>query len=91
MIEKAVRSGEADLRKRAGNRVEVIQSTPEKALSALEVQRILQELRVRQIELERQNEELHRVQEELEASRERYFDLYNLAPVGYFTLNESGK
>ena len=60
------------------------------ALSSAEVQRVLHDLRVHQIELELQNEELRRAQDELEASRARYFDLYDLAPVGYFTLNENG-
>jgi PAS domain S-box-containing protein len=51
----------------------------------------LHDLRVYQVELEMQNEELRRVQGELEAARARYFDLYELAPVGYCTLSDTGQ
>ena len=49
---------------------------------------LIHELRVHQIELEMQNEDLRRAQGELDAARARYFDLYNLAPISYFTLSE---
>ncbi len=47
----------------------------------------LHEPSLRQIELERQNHDLRRA---LEASRARYFDLYDLAPIGYLTFSEDG-
>jgi diguanylate cyclase (GGDEF)-like protein/PAS domain S-box-containing protein len=55
-----------------------------------DLQRLVSELQVHQIELEMQNEELKRARAELDAERARYFDLYNLAPVGYCTLSEHG-
>lgn len=60
------------------------------ALSIDDIRQIIHELRVHQVELELQNEELKRVQEELEDARSRYFDLYDLAPVGYCTLSDRG-
>jgi PAS domain S-box-containing protein len=51
---------------------------------------MLHELSVHQIELEMQNEELRRSQLELAAAKARYFDLYDLAPVGYCTVNADG-
>ena len=51
-------------------------------------QKLLYELQVHQIELEMQNDELRRTQAALDTAQARYFDFYDLAPVGYVTVSE---
>ena len=80
-----------DLRSRAEQRAQAVaadSSSPGRPLT--EESRLLHDLQVHQFELEMQNEELRRTEADLEASRARYFDLYDLAPVGYLTINEAG-
>lgn len=48
------------------------------------------ELEVHQIELEMQNEELRQAKSELDQALQRYTDLYDFAPVGYFNLAADG-
>src|SRR5262245_37698957 len=43
------------------------------------------------VELELQADELRTINSELERSRDRYFDLYDLAPVAHLTLDDAGR
>jgi PAS domain S-box-containing protein len=52
--------------------------------------RMLQELLVHQVELQLQNEEMLESRTELEESNERFVELYDYAPVGYFSLSAGG-
>jgi PAS domain S-box-containing protein len=61
------------------------------APSPEEVQQLVYELEVHRIELEMQNEELREAQQALEASRDRYADLYDFAPLGYVSLDQHGR
>ena len=55
-----------------------------------DLQRLVEELQVHQIELEMQHEELLLAEAEAQAARAGYEDLYDLAPVGYFSLSALG-
>ena len=79
----------AGLRKQAeeflNQNPEAVKKTPPR-----DILNLVEELQIHQIELEMQNEELRRTQLELEAARDKYSDLYDFAPVGYFTINAKG-
>ena len=77
----------ADLRRQAEARLEALSAATAPPVPA-DVAAVIHELRVHQVELEIQNEELRRVELELDAQREKYFDLFDLAPVGYLTLSD---
>jgi len=79
-----------DLRKRAEKQLKSKTEITEEILGT-NTPELIHELEVHQIELEMQNEELRRAHIELTESRNRYYDLYDLAPVGYFSLDLKGR
>ncbi len=56
------------------------------AVSPDQVQALVHELQVHRFELQMQNDELRRTQAELAELRDQYFELFELAPVGYVTI-----
>jgi PAS domain S-box-containing protein len=82
-----------ELRRRAEERVlaeETAGGPKDGAMSAPSAgttERMLHELQVRQVELEMQNDELLRASVKLEFSCARYQDLYDFAPVAYFSVD----
>lgn len=59
-----------------------------KTLSFEEMQELVEELEIYKIELEMQNEQLKETQIDLHNTKKRYFDLYDMAPLGYCTISK---
>ena len=79
-----------DLRRRAEEQFTQLQAAKPLPKKQSDVQALLYELQVHQIELEMQNEQLRLAESEAQTAQRKYADLYNFAPVGYFTLDEHG-
>lgn len=62
----------------------------ENVFSNLDKDEIIKELQLHEIELEIQNQELGRIRSDLEISRQKYFHLYEYAPIGYCTIDSHG-
>jgi PAS domain S-box-containing protein len=89
-MEGGTRGSDITLRREA-ERTPISSMLPPEEMPTEDAQRLIHELRVHQIELEMQNEELRNVQTQLEESRMRYAELYDFAPLGYFTFDERGR
>jgi len=79
-----------DLRRRAEEALSRKKAGEPSTMSEEDARALVHELQVHQIELEMQNEELKRANALVEETRNRYVDLYELAPIGYLTLDEDG-
>jgi len=80
------------LRKKAEALLKKKPSKTASQLSETEILKLIHELEVHQIELELQNEELVLAKEQaIEVASQKYSELYDFAPTGYFTLSKEGK
>ena len=58
--------------------------------SAIDKVKLIHKLEVNQIELEMQNEELLLAKQQADSAIEKYTELYDFSPSGYFTLSQDG-
>ncbi|NMG54188.1 Crp/Fnr family transcriptional regulator [Aromatoleum aromaticum] len=82
------RPNPATLRKRAEARLK--QARPILPGAPWDTERLVHELQVHQIELELHNQELRQAYDEADSLRKQCADMYDFAPVGYFTLDALG-
>jgi PAS domain S-box-containing protein len=90
-MKKNMKTASLDLRQKAEERLKNNLSKPGIELSDAKAHRLIHELEVHQVELEMQNEELILAKEQAIIASEKYMELYDFAPFGYFTLSPEGE
>jgi len=78
------------LRSLAEKRMSETAGRPALPIKKEDMKKLIHELQVSRIEVEIQNEGLVQARDEVEALLERFTNLYDFAPVGYFTLDHRG-
>jgi PAS domain S-box-containing protein len=78
------------LRQRAEEQLSQRKPEINKMVSEADMLKLIHELEVHQVELELQNEELVLANNKARAATEKYEELYDFAPSGYFTLSRQG-
>jgi PAS domain S-box-containing protein len=69
----------------------ILQVKKARQLSTIDMENLIHTLQMQQIELELQNTELKIAKEQAEVATEKYAELYDFAPLGYFTLSKDDK
>lgn len=81
----------SDLRREAEQRLRDKDATPAQSMAQVDARAVVHELQVHQIELEMQNEDLLRARAAAQEASDKYQDLFDFAPVGYFLLDRQGQ
>jgi len=91
MNDEKNRSDSMNLRQKAETLLGKKSDLKKPSISEADNLKLIHELEVHQIELEMQNEELMFARSEAQTAAEKYTELYDFAPIGYFTLSQNGE
>jgi PAS domain S-box-containing protein len=89
-MKKDNKSEAINLRQRAEEVLKKKHSEKNSKLSEADVLKLIHEFEVHQVELELINEELLEAKTIAAEAAEKYIELYDFAPTGYFTLSKNG-
>ncbi len=84
------RMAASSLRAKAEELLKLKSGSTEAGQATVDILKLVHELEVYQIELELQNEALVHSNEQAQSATKKYFELYNFAPMGYFTTTKEG-